>query len=199
MYQGIRIAGFGGQGVVSAGVILAQAGMIDGKEVSFFPSYGAEMRGGTANCSVVIASEEVTTPIVSEPDTVIVLNEPSLAKFEPMVKPGGLLIINSSLVNSKPKRTDIKIISAPFNEIAYASRSGPGFDIKVLDLSTGQTKAITFGEGTNESPAFSPNGRHIVFTSTRSGKTQVFTMARDGKDVRQITKAGNNYEPDWSK
>ena len=88
---------------------------------------------------------------------------------------------------------------APFNEIAFASRSGPGFDIRVLDLSTGVTKGLTFGEGTNESPAFSPNGRHIVFTSTRSGKTQVFTMARDGKNVRQITKAGNNYEPDWSK
>jgi TolB protein len=88
---------------------------------------------------------------------------------------------------------------APFNEIAYAARSGPGFDIHVLDLSTGSTKSLTFGEGTNESPAFSPNGRHIVFTSTRSGKTQVFTMARDGKNIRQITKAGNNYEPDWSK
>jgi len=88
---------------------------------------------------------------------------------------------------------------APFNEIAFSSRSGPGFDIHVLDLSTGLTKVLTFGEGTNESPAFSPNGRHIVFTSTRSGKTQVFTMARDGKDVRQITKAGNNEKPDWSK
>jgi TolB protein len=88
---------------------------------------------------------------------------------------------------------------APFNEIAFAARSGPGFDIRVLDLSTGATKAITFGEGTNESPAFSPNGRHLVFTSTRSGKAQVFTMARDGKNVRQMTKAGNNEKPDWSK
>ena len=88
---------------------------------------------------------------------------------------------------------------APFNEIAYAARSGPGFDIHVLDLSTGATKSLTFGEGTNESPAFSPNGRHIVFTSTRSGKAQVFTMAKDGKNVRQITKTGNNEKPDWSK
>jgi TolB protein len=87
----------------------------------------------------------------------------------------------------------------PFNEIAFASRSGPGFDIKVLDLSTGVTKALTFGEGTNESPAFSPNGRHLVFTSTRSGKAQVFTMASDGKNVRQITRTGNNEKPDWSK
>ena len=118
MYQGIRISGFGGQGVISAGVLLAQAGMMEGKEVSFFPAYGAEMRGGTANCSVVVASEEVSTPIVSSPDTAIVLNEPSLAKFEPMVKPGGLLIINSSLVNSKATRTDIKVLYVPCNEIA---------------------------------------------------------------------------------
>lgn len=118
MYQGIRISGFGGQGVISAGILLAYSGMLEDKDVSFFPSYGAEMRGGTANCSVVIASDEVTTPIVSEPDTVIVLNEPSLAKFEPMVKPGGLLIINSSLVNSRASRTDIKVLYVPCNEIA---------------------------------------------------------------------------------
>jgi TolB protein len=89
--------------------------------------------------------------------------------------------------------------SAPFNEIAFASRSGPGFDIKVLDLTSGATRALTSGEGTNESPSFSPNGRHLVFTSTRSGKAQVFTIARDGKNVRQITRAGNNEKPDWSK
>jgi TolB protein len=89
--------------------------------------------------------------------------------------------------------------SPPYNEIAYASRNGPGFDIKVLELATGQSRQLTFGEGSNESPAFAPNGRHLVFTSTRSGKTQVFTMARDGKNVRQMTKTGNNEKPDWSK
>ena len=88
---------------------------------------------------------------------------------------------------------------APFNEIAYASRSGPGFDIKVIDLSTGQVRQLTFGEGTNESPAYAANGRHLAFMSTRSGKAQVFTIARDGKNVKQITRAGNNYQPDWSK
>ena len=118
MYQGIRISGFGGQGVISAGVLLAYVGMIEGKNVSFFPSYGAEMRGGTANCSVVISSDEVTTPIVSVPDTVMVFNEPSLTKFEPLVKPGGLLIVNSSLINTKVKRTDIKVLYVPCNEIA---------------------------------------------------------------------------------
>ena len=76
---------------------------------------------------------------------------------------------------------------------------GPGYDIKVIDLATRQVRQLTFGEGTNESPAFAPNGRHLAFTSTRAGKTQIFTIARDGKDLRQITRAGNNYQPDWSK
>ena len=88
---------------------------------------------------------------------------------------------------------------APFNEIAYAARTGPGNDIKVMELATGQVKQLTFGEGTNESPAFAPNGRHLAFTSSRSGKSQIFTIGRDGKDLRQMTRTGNNYYPDWSK
>jgi TolB protein len=87
---------------------------------------------------------------------------------------------------------------APYNEIAFSARSGPGFDIKVLDLATNQTRQITFGEGSNESPAYAPNGRHLAFSSTRSGKTQIFTVARDGRGVRQITRTGNNYTPHWS-
>jgi TolB protein len=85
------------------------------------------------------------------------------------------------------------------NEIAFASRTGPGLDIKVIDLATNRVTQLTFSEGSNESPSWAPNGRHLAFSSTRAGKTQIFTMARDGKDVRQITRSGNNYEPDWSK
>lgn len=88
---------------------------------------------------------------------------------------------------------------APFNEIAYSSRTGPGFDIKVMDLATRQIRQITFGEGSNESPAFAPNGRHLAFSSTRGGKRQIYTIARTGKDLRQITKLGNNAMPDWSR
>ena len=88
---------------------------------------------------------------------------------------------------------------APFNEIAYAASTGPGNDIKVLELATGAVRQLTFGEGTNESPSFSANGRHIAFMSTRTGRSQIFTMARDGKDVRQITRTGSNAQPDWSK
>jgi TolB protein len=87
---------------------------------------------------------------------------------------------------------------APYNEIAFAARTSSGFDIKVYDIRTQQTRQLTFGEGTNESPAFAPNGRHLAFTSTRAGKVQVFTMSRDGNNVRQVTRDGNNWTPSWS-
>jgi len=87
---------------------------------------------------------------------------------------------------------------APFNEIAFAARTGPGYDIKIYDLATGMTRQITFGEGSNESPAYAPNGRHLAFTSTRTGRTNVFTIGRDGRGVRQVTRDGNNFTPSWS-
>ena len=87
---------------------------------------------------------------------------------------------------------------APFNEIAFAARSGPGYDVKVYDLASGQTHQVTFGEGSNESPAYSPNGRHIAFTSTRAGRVQIFTIGRDGRGIKQITRDGNNFTPAWS-
>ena len=87
---------------------------------------------------------------------------------------------------------------APFNEIAYTVRTGPGFDIKVYSFANGQATRITDGIGSNESPAFSPNGRHIAFMSTRNGKAQIFTIDRDGNDLRQITHEGNNGYPNWS-
>jgi TolB protein len=88
---------------------------------------------------------------------------------------------------------------APYNEIAYTARNGPGFDIKVIELASGQIRQFTFGEGTNESPAWAPNGRHLAFTSTRSGKVQVFVIDRAGKNLKQVTNVGNNEKPDWSK
>lgn len=118
MTNEIIIAGFGGQGVVSSGIILAYAGMIEDKHVSFFPSYGAEMRGGTANCSVVISSDPVASPIVANPDIVIVMNEPSLARFEPTLQPNGLFFFNQTLIKSQPTRKDITIIPVEANAIA---------------------------------------------------------------------------------
>jgi len=86
----------------------------------------------------------------------------------------------------------------PYNEIAYSARTGPGFDIKILAIGTGETRQITFGEGSNESPAWAPNGRHLAFMSTRAGRSHIFTVDRDGRNVRQITRDGNNTTPHWS-
>lgn len=118
MLQEILIAGFGGQGVLSTGQLMAYAGMIEGKQVAWIPSYGPEMRGGTANCGITISDEPISSPLVTEPTTLIVMNRPSLDKFEKTVVPGGLILINSSLVEQKVKRQDVKVVEIPANRIA---------------------------------------------------------------------------------
>lgn len=118
METSIVISGFGGQGVLFAGQLLAYAGMDDGLQVTWFPSYGPEMRGGTAHCVVIIADDPIGAPIVSHPDIAIVLNQPSYDKYEALVKPGGLLVVNSSLVPSVSSRTDIDFLPVPANAIA---------------------------------------------------------------------------------
>ena len=114
----IILAGFGGQGILSAGKMAAEAALIEGHEVSWFPSYGPEMRGGTANCSVVISDEAIGSPVINDTDVLIALNQPSLEKFEKQVKPGGIIIIDSSLVKIAPSRTDIRFIPMASSDIA---------------------------------------------------------------------------------
>ncbi len=123
MYEGIFIAGFGGQGVILAGKILCLAAMGEGKHVSHIPSYGAEMRGGTANCSVVVSDAEIASPLVPRPSICIVLNTPSLIKFQPIVQEGGLLIWNKSLIDIAPDRRDIDVLPIAANELAEAAGS----------------------------------------------------------------------------
>lgn len=118
METSIIIAGFGGQGVLFAGQLLAYASMDSGRHVTWIPSYGPEMRGGTANCTVIIGDEPIGAPIVSHPDVAIVLNQPSFDKYEPLVKPGGLLVVNSSIVTARTSRTDLEAVYIPANTIA---------------------------------------------------------------------------------
>ncbi len=106
----IIFAGFGGQGVLSMGMMLAYAGMIENKEVCWMPSYGPEMRGGTANCIVIVSDEQISSPIVTKFDSAVVLNQPSLDKFESAVKPGGVLIYDSTNIINLPTREDITIV-----------------------------------------------------------------------------------------
>jgi len=118
MTNEIMIAGFGGQGVMAIGKTLAEAGMKENKDVSWLPSYGPEMRGGTANCCVVLTDDAIVSPIVLEPTELIAMNLPSLLKFEPTVKAGGTIFVNSSIIAEKVTRTDVKAVYVPCLEIA---------------------------------------------------------------------------------
>jgi 2-oxoglutarate ferredoxin oxidoreductase subunit gamma len=118
MQTEIIISGFGGQGVLFAGQLLAYASMDSGKEVTWFPSYGPEMRGGTAGCTVVISDEEIGAPVVINPLAAVVMNLPSLVKYESTVRAGGVLVINSSMVDRPPARSDIKNVLIPGSKIA---------------------------------------------------------------------------------
>ena len=118
MTNEIIISGFGGQGVMAIGKTLTEAGMKEGMEVSRLPSYGPEMRGGTANCSVVLSDESIVSPIVLEPTELIAMNLPSLLKFESVVKPGGTIFVNSSVVDKKVERTDVKAVYVDCIKIA---------------------------------------------------------------------------------
>lgn len=116
----LLIAGFGGQGVLTAGQLLAFAGNAEGRQVSWVPAYGPEQRGGTANCSVVISDQPVACPLVTEPTACIVMNQPSLDKFEPLVRPGGILLFNSSLCTRPPSRSDLTVLPVAASELAIS-------------------------------------------------------------------------------
>ncbi len=118
MNKQILIAGFGGQGVLFAGKFLAYGGLIEGKELSWLPSYGPEMRGGTANCSVILSDNKVGSPIVDKPDILVALNKPSLEKYEDSVVAGGQIFVDSSLIDIKVKRTDVEVYYIPASKIA---------------------------------------------------------------------------------
>ncbi len=118
MEQQFVIAGFGGQGVLLIGTLVAKAAMLEDKDVSWMPSYGPEMRGGEANCAVVVSDEPIGSPLVTEPPVLVAMNKPSLVKFMPTMAPGGTLLYNSSLIEGVTLRDDINIIPVPCNEIA---------------------------------------------------------------------------------
>ncbi len=114
----IVFAGFGGQGLLFAGKVVAYAGLIDGRQVSWLPSYGPEMRGGTANCSVTLSDEPIGSPLITDPNVLVAMNQPSLLKFEPSITSGGIAFIDSTLVTRVPERDDIQVFSLPATRMA---------------------------------------------------------------------------------
>lgn len=132
MKEEIIISGFGGQGVLSMGKILACAALVEGKEVSWMPSYGPEQRGGTANVTVIISEERISSPILSQYDTAVVLNQPSLDRFEEKIKPGGTLIYDSYGITTAPKRTDISIYRIDAMDAAAEMQNAKAFNMIIL-------------------------------------------------------------------
>ena len=145
----ILIAGFGGQGVLFAGKFLAYKGLVQDKNVSWLPSYGPEMRGGTANCSVILSDMPVGSPIITDPDVLVAMNLPSLQKFVDTVVPGGKIIIDSTLIDAKVDRTDVEVFYVPATQMAKDA----GFSTLANMILTGkvlkETDAVTF-EGNKE-------------------------------------------------
>ena len=136
-------AGFGGQGVLSMGLSLAQAAMLEGKNVTYLPSYGAEVRGGTANCTVAISDEEIASPVASSPDFVVAMNQPSLLRFQNQIQSGGVLLFNSSLVEAEISRGDIEIVRVPASSIAEELGSARSANMVMLGAFTKKSNLVS--------------------------------------------------------
>lgn len=144
MQHDVIIAGFGGQGVMLIGQLLSNAAMLQGSHTVWMPSYGPEMRGGTANCTIIVADEEIGSPVVPEPHAVIVMNRPSMDKFEPMLQPGGLLVVNSSMVDRRAHRDDIQVIYVDANRLAESEIGmARAANMIILGAYIGRTGAAT--------------------------------------------------------
>lgn len=136
-------AGFGGQGVLSMGRNLAQAAMVEGKNATYLPSYGVEVRGGTANCTVAISDEEIASPVASSPEYVVVMNQPSLVKFQNQLESGGLLFVNSSLVETENSRGDIDVVKVPAGELAEKLGSPKSINMVMLGAFIKKTNLVS--------------------------------------------------------
>jgi 2-oxoglutarate ferredoxin oxidoreductase subunit gamma len=160
----VIIAGFGGQGILSAGQMLAYAGMVDGLNVTYFPSYGGEVRGGTANCSVVLSKRRIASPVVARPHSIIVLNAPSLVRFMPAVQPQGHIFVNSSLIAAKVDRTDVEPHYLAANDIARDLGDERMATLVLVGAYIGVTQAVSVGSMNEALAYFFSGGKESLAT-----------------------------------
>lgn len=160
METSIIVSGFGGQGVLFAGQVLAYTGMDHGKKVTWIPSYGPEMRGGTAGCTVIISDEEIGGPIVARPSIVLAMNLPSFEKYEPLVQPGGLLVVNSSIVDIRSERTDIEVVYVAANAIATEMGSVKMMNMAILGALVGKRPLFPLADMFESLEAHLPKSKH---------------------------------------
>lgn len=167
MLHEIIIAGFGGQGVMSMGQLLVYSGLQENRQVSWLPSYGPEQRGGTANCSVIVSDQEVASPIFSRPEIAIVLNTPSFDKYEPLVREGGTLIVNSSLVEKKSSRTDINIVEIPASSLAADLGVPKVANSIILGVLLGLTNIVSLNSVLEALKKVLPERRHNLIPANK--------------------------------
>jgi 2-oxoglutarate ferredoxin oxidoreductase subunit gamma len=136
-------AGFGGQGVLSMGLNLTQAAMVEGKHVTYLPAYGAEMRGGTANCTVAISDEEIASPVASSPEFVVAMNQPSLIRFQNQIDSGGVVFLNTSLIEAEVLRGDVEVVKVAANKIAEDLGSARSANMVMLGAFTKKSNLVT--------------------------------------------------------
>jgi 2-oxoglutarate ferredoxin oxidoreductase subunit gamma len=171
-------AGFGGQGVLLMGYILSHGAMHKGLNITYLPAYGAEMRGGTANCTVTVSEEEIASPVASEPDIFVAMNYPSLAKFESMVMQGGLVLLNDSLIKEDPARTDLKILRVPAVELARKVGSDRAANMVMIGALAAKTDLLS-EEETVMGMEKALKGKEKFFDMNRKGIHAGYSFAKE--------------------
>jgi 2-oxoglutarate ferredoxin oxidoreductase subunit gamma len=173
-------AGFGGQGVLLMGYILSHGAMLKGLNVTYFPSYGAEMRGGTANCTVTLSDRKIASPVASNPDVLVAMNFPSLEKFEPMVIKNGLIFINASLIEESPSRSDVDILRVPTLELAREVGSDRTINMVMVGALAAKTGLLSI-EDTVHGMHAALKGKEKMFALNEKGIVRGFDFIKRGK------------------
>jgi 2-oxoglutarate ferredoxin oxidoreductase subunit gamma len=180
MHEEVIFAGFGGQGVLSMGQVLSYSGMIENKEVCWMPSYGPEMRGGTANCIVTVSDNDISSPILGTFDTVIALNQPSLDKFQGAVKPGGVLIFDSTNIIDPPTRTDIEIVPIAASEEAVKMKNTKIMNMIVLGAYLAKREAVAIESVLKALKEVLPERHHHLLPLNESALKRGRELALEG-------------------
>lgn len=173
-------AGFGGQGVLLMGYILSHGAMHKGLNITYFPSYGAEMRGGTANCTVTVSDKKIASPVASNPDVLVAMNGPSLDKFEPTIIKGGLIFLNASLIPETPSRTDLDYIQVPIVELAKEVGNARGANMVMIGTVCAKTGILSLKE-TIKGMQAAMKGKDKFFEANEKAIERGFAFAKDGR------------------
>ncbi len=179
MHHEIIFSGFGGQGALFAGQVLAYAAMAEGKYVTWIPSYGPEMRGGTAHCTVIVSDEEIGSPLVRRPSAAVVLNIPSMDHYEPLVETGGLLVVNSSLISRLSSRSDIRVLQIPANDIALEIGDAKLANVVLLGALIGGTGVVALETVFDVLAEHLPEKRRYLLEPNITALKQGFALAQE--------------------